>query len=264
MQYLLLSLVLTALIAGAHAANAQVPQTAPADPVADVAVANRILADQGVVDGFGHVSLRNPKDSKRFYIARSMAPALVTASDVLEVDIEACKPVGTDRNTYLERFIHCEIYKTRPDVNAIAHSHSPGVIPFGISKTPLRAVFHLSGFLGEGTPVFDIRQKSGDKTDMLVRDTAKGADLAQVLGAHAVVLMRGHGSTTVGSSIQQAVFRAVYTEVNAKLQAEAVRLGEPNYLTGAEAATADKVNDAQLSRPWELWKMRAMGKPADK
>ncbi|MGQ3673879.1 class II aldolase/adducin family protein [Xanthobacter sp. TB0136] len=230
--------------------------------VADLVTANRILFDQGVVDGFGHVSVRDVARPGHMLISRSMAPGLVTGADILRVDIATCEPVETGNKTYLERFIHCEIYKMRDDVNAVVHSHSPSVIPFGLINTPLKPVYHMSGFLGEGAPVFEIRQSAGPETDMLVRNPALGAALAGQLGDRSVVLMRGHGSTVVGNSLRQAVFHAVYAEVNARLQADAMKLGEVIYLNPAEAANAARTNDGQAGRAWELWKLRAMGSGA--
>jgi len=222
----------------------------------DLVVANRILFDQGVVDGFGHISARSPKDPNRYFLARSLAPALVTEADILEftLDSEAVDPRG--RALYTERFIHGEIYKRRPDVKAVVHSHSPSVIPFGISIVPLRPVYHMSSFLGTGAPVFEIRKVSG-MSDMLVRTGEQGRALAETLADKSVALMRGHGSVAVGETIPQAVYRGVYTELNARLQAEALRLGGPiTYLEPEEAEKATVANNAALSRAWELWKKR--------
>ncbi len=222
----------------------------------DLVTASRVLADQNVVDGYGHVSARSDRDPKHFLISRSMAPALVTAADIIEIG-EDCEPLDKTAKPFLERFIHCEIYRSRPDVKAVVHNHAPAVIPFTVSKQPLRALYHMSGFLGEGVPVFEIRNAAGEGSDMLVRDRPLGMALAHSLGAHPVVLMRGHGATIVGASLQQAVFRAVYTQVNARLQQEALVLGGVNYLTAAEAAKAAAVNDSQVGRAWELWKLKA-------
>jgi HCOMODA/2-hydroxy-3-carboxy-muconic semialdehyde decarboxylase len=229
--------------------------------VADLVVANRILFDQSVVDAFGHVSVRHDKQPDRFLLARSMAPALVTSADILEFDLEG-NPVGSDnRPVYLERFIHSEIYRARPDVNAVVHAHSLAVIPFGmVQGLSLRAVWHMSGFLGTATPVFEIRDHAGDGSNLLIRDGALGSALARTLGANAAVLMRGHGFTVAGTSLRQAVYRAVYTEVNAKLQLQMVPLGPVNYLTQAEARTTSASADTQIGRAWDLWKMRIEGK----
>ena len=228
---------------------------AAAELVDELVDANHILFHQGVVDGFGHVSARDPERADRFLLSRSMAPALVARADIVRFDQEG-NAVRDSRPAYLERFIHAEIYRARPDVMAVVHSHSPCVIPFGVaSGTALRAICHMSGFLGPATPVFEIRSIAGRASDLLIRDRALGAALARSLGAHAVVLMRGHGSTTVGASVRQAVFRAIYAEVNARLQSEALRLGSVTYLTDAEATAASAANDGQINRAWELWKM---------
>ena len=217
-----------------------------------VVVANRILYQQGVVDGFGHASARHGKSPNHFLLARNMAPGLVRRDDILTFDLDGAAVDAGGRRVYLERFIHGEIYRARPDVQAIVHSHSPSVIPFGVTRQSLRPIFHMSGFLGEGAALFEIREVAGD-TDMLISDRRLGAALAATLGARSTVLMRGHGSTVVGTSIEQAVYRAIYAEVNAKLQLQAVTLGEVTYLNEREAAKAAAINDTQLARTWELW-----------
>ncbi len=215
-------------------------------------LANRILYHQGVVDAFGHVSARHDRAPDRFLLARNMAPALVRGDDILTFDLDGTALDAGGRRVYLERFIHAEIYRARPDVQAIVHSHSPSVIPFGAAKRALKPIFHMSGFLGDGAALFEIRDVAAD-TDMLVSSAPLGVALAQSLGSRPVVLMRGHGSTAVGSSIEQAVYRAIYAEVNARLQLQAVALGEVTYLNGVEAAKAAATNDTQLARVWELW-----------
>jgi HCOMODA/2-hydroxy-3-carboxy-muconic semialdehyde decarboxylase len=226
----------------------------------DLVAANRILYDQGVVDGFGHVSVRHDADKSRYLLSRSMAPALVTRDDILEYDLDSTPVDPRGRTSYLERFIHGELYKARPDVIAIVHSHSPAVIPFADTAVPLRPMNHIAGFLGTGVPVFEIRETAGPATDMLIRNPSLGHALAAVMGNHTVVLMRGHGSVAAAQSIRHVVFRAVYTEVNARMQAEAMKLGTPTFLSDGEAAAAAKTNDGLVDRPWELWKQRAMGK----
>ena len=255
--------LMTALCAAIFLSSAAGTPQAPAssagapDPklVDDLVYANRILFDQGVVDAFGHVSARDDKDPSRFLLARSMAPGLVTSADIVEFDMNGAPIDARGRAVYLERFIHAAIYRARPDVKAIVHSHSPAIIPFGVTGTILRPIYHMSGFLGAGVPIFEIRD-TGGMTDMLIRDNRLGDALAKSLGDKPVVLMRGHGSVAVGNSIQQAVYRAIYTEVNARLQAEAERLGTINFLTPEEAAKAAVTNDSMVSRPWELWKAR--------
>jgi ribulose-5-phosphate 4-epimerase/fuculose-1-phosphate aldolase len=223
----------------------------------DLVSANHILFKEGVVDGFGHVSMRDEREPERFLLSKSIAPAMVTARDVMEfgMDGEPLNPRG--RKPYLERTIHSEIYRARPDVQAIVHSHSPALIPFGITGTSLRPVFHMSGFLGSATPIFEIRDAGGPATDMLIRDRKLGAALARTLGAAPFALMRGHGSVAVGATLKQVVYRAIYAEANARVQSEAVRLGTITFLNEQEAANASRTNDGVIDRPWELWKKRA-------
>jgi ribulose-5-phosphate 4-epimerase/fuculose-1-phosphate aldolase len=225
-----------------------------ASAIRELVDANHILFDQGVVDGFGHVSMRHPVRPNHFLLARSMAPALVTAKDVLEFDPDGAPTEAGGPAVYLERFIHSEIYRTRPDVVAVVHSHSPAVVPFSVvSGTKLRPICHMCGFLGAATPVFEIRDVAGPGSDLLIRDSRLGAALAQSLGQSAAVLMRGHGSTVVGGTLRQAVFRAVYTEIGARLQSEAMRLGPVTYLTEEEGEATARTNDAQIDRTWLLW-----------
>ena len=238
------------------AAPALPPAASPA-LVAKLALANRILDDQGVVDGFGHVSVRHDASAAHFLLARNMAPGLVNAEDILTFDLDGQALDAAGRRVYLERFIHGEIYRARPDVQAIVHSHSPSVIPFAATRTPLRPLYHMSGFLGAGSALFELRDVAGN-TDLLIRDPPLGRALAAALGAHAAVLMRGHGSTVVGASLEQAVYRAIYAEINARLQAQAVVLGAVTYLNDEEAAKAAATNDTQLARTWELWERRVI------
>lgn len=249
--------LLVAVLAGPSSGIAQ--SGAPdAKLIEDLVAANRILFDQGVVDSFGHISVRHDKDPNRYLLARNVAPALVKAEDIMEFDLDSNAIDLRDRRIYLERFIHGEIYKLRPDVKAVIHSHSPSVIPFGAARAKLQPIYHMSAFLGTDVPVFEIRDVAGNATDLLVRDKALGQALAKTLGHHPVALMRGHGSVTVGNSIPQVVFRAVYAEMNAKLQADAMRLGSVTFLTPEEAAKAAETIDGQVMRPWELWKRKAM------
>jgi len=223
----------------------------------DLVSANHILFKEGVVDGFGHVSVRDERAPERFLLSRSLAPGRVRARDIMEFGLDGESLNARGRRPYLERFIHSEIYRARPDVVAVVHNHSPALIPFGITGTALRPVFHMSGFLGSATPIFEIREAGGPATDMLIRDRKLGAALARALGAAPFALMRGHGSVAVGATLKQVVFRAIYAEVNARLQSEALRLGAINYLNDAEAANAARTNDSVIDRPWELWLARA-------
>ena len=221
--------------------------------IEDLVAANRILYAQSVLDGYGHVSARHDSHPDRFWLSRGMAPGLVTAGDIMEFDLSGEPIDARGRSTYAERFIHSEIYRRRPDVKAIVHSHSPAVIPFGVTPVPLKPIFHMSGFLGTGVPIFEIRDTAGD-TDMLVRSPALGVALALRLAENPAALMRGHGSVAVGVSLPQVVFRAIYLEVNARLQSEAMKLGSINFLTPGEARLAAASNDVHLLRPWMLWK----------
>ena len=230
------------------------------DQVEDLVAASRILADRGVVDGYGHVSVRHDRDPNRYLMSRSLAPALVTAADVMEWDLDSVPVDPRGRTGFIERFIHGEIYKARPDVNAVVHHHSPSVIPFSVTTAPLQPLYHMSAFLGGGVPVFDIKTVAGESTDMLVRNPALGRGLAQTLGPRPVALMRGHGAVVVGPTVQLAVFRSVYTEMNAKLQAQAMALGGPvTYLDPEEARKAESNVGGTIGRPWELWKQKALG-----
>ncbi len=239
--------------------QAATPEQEDAERIADLVLANHILADQGVVDGFGHISVRSAKNPDHYFISRSRAPALVSADDIMEYDLDDNPIDARGRTSYLERFIHSEIYKARPDIQSVVHSHAPAVIPFSVSDVPLRPVSHMGGFLIRQVPVFEIRDTGGDETDMLVRNKVLGAALAKTLGKGAVVLMRGHGDTAVGQSIKTAVFHAIYAELNARLQAEALRLGgKITFLNEKEAARIGAENDEMVDRPWEIWKSQAL------
>jgi HCOMODA/2-hydroxy-3-carboxy-muconic semialdehyde decarboxylase len=261
------ALLLVALVTvdgGRAQSSAPSASGGPVDPalIADLVVANHILSDQGVLDGFGHVSVRHPADPNRFLMSRSLAPALVTAEDIMEYDLDGQPVDARGRASFLERFIHSEIYRARPDVNAVIHSHSPGVIPFGVTQVPMRPIYHISSFLAPSVPVFEIR-RAGGMTNMLVGNGELGKALAQALGDRPVALMRGHGDVVVGPKLSLAVFRAIYTEVNARLQSQAVALGGPiNFLEPEEAAKATLVNEQVHLRAWELWKRDALAKRA--
>ena len=224
----------------------------------DLVVANHILFDQGVVDAFGHISVRHDKDPARFLLARNMAPGRVTRADIVEFTLDGTAVDANGRKVYLERFIHGEIFRRHPRVAAVVHSHSHAIVPLSVAKgVRLQALFHMAGFVGQGAPVFEIRDCGGDGTDLLISNNAFGAALAEKFDASDIVLMRGHGSTIVGGSIMQAVYRAVYAEVNARYQLEAMRLGEVTYLTEAEGKACVETVEAQMQRPWDLWSDQA-------
>jgi len=228
---------------------------AASSAIRELVDANHILFDQGVVDGFGHVSVRHPERSDRFLLSRSMAPALVTEADILEFDLDGNAVVPNGPAGYLERFIHGEIYRKRGDVMAVVHSHSPSVVPFSVvTGTKLRPICHMCGFLsGKGAPIFEIRDFAGPGSDLLITSGKLGAALADSLGEGPAVLMRGHGSTVVGTTLRQAVFRAVYTEIGARLQMEAMRLGPVTYLSEEETIGTTKTISTQYDRSWFLW-----------
>jgi len=249
---------------GQRSAAAQTAPTSggPVDPatIEDLVAANRILAQEGILDAYGHVSIRHPSNPGRYLLSRSLAPILVTTQDILEYDLDSNPVDPKGRTSVLERFIHGEIYKARPDVKAVIHSHSPTVVPFSVTQVPLRPVLHAASFLWVGVPVWESRD-AGDPAGagMLVRNAALGKSLAAKLDDKPVALMRGHGNVVVGRDVQTAVRYAIYTEVNARMQAVAIGLGGPiNYISAEEGAARDRAS-ADPGRAWELWKKKAVG-----
>jgi HCOMODA/2-hydroxy-3-carboxy-muconic semialdehyde decarboxylase len=230
----------------------------------DLVAANRILYRHGVVDGLGHISVRHPVRADRFLLSESLAPGRVTAGDIMEFDLDG-KPIDQrGRSLYSERFIHSEIYKARPEVSSVMHSHSPTVIPFGASQVPMRPIMNQAGFLVPDVPVFEMRKVAGSRS-LLVTDAVLGKALAETLGSRPVALMRGHGNVVVGPNIRRVVARAIYTEVNARLQWQAVTLGGPIvYLDEGEAKAGEDVRDRSevghaVDRIWQMWLEEAMG-----
>ena len=256
--------LMVALAVEQGSATAQTPPpsggaVAPAI-IEDLVAANRILAQEGILDAYGHVSIRHPSNPNRYLMSRSLAPILVTAQDIVEYDLDSNPVDPKGRTSVLERFIHGEVYKARPDLKAVIHSHSPTVVPFSVTQVPLRPVIHVASFLWVGVPVWEIRD-AGDPAGvaLLVRNGALGKSLAAKLGDKPVVLMRGHGNVVAGQDVQTAVRYAVYTEVNARLQAIAIGLGGPiNYISAEEGAARDKA-PGDFGRAWELWKRKALG-----
>jgi HCOMODA/2-hydroxy-3-carboxy-muconic semialdehyde decarboxylase len=237
----------------------------PADPllIEDLVAANRILAQEGVLDGWGHVSVRHDRDPNRFLLSRSLAPELVTAADILEFDLDSVPVEVMERDLYTERFIHGEIYRARPDVKAIVHSHAPPVIPFGVISVPLQPMYHRAAFIALGVPIFEIRDAAGI-TDMLIRDPALGRALAKSIADKPAVLMRGHGATVVGPSIPRVVGRSIFLALNATLQAQAMIMaqgGPINYLHPDEARLIEAREGYGLGRAWKAWKRRALREP---
>lgn len=223
----------------------------------DLVAASLILAQHGVLDAFGHVSIRHPADPSRYLLSRNLAPELVTSADIVEYDLDS-EPVDANApRGFLERYIHGEIYKSRPDVHSVIHTHSPSVVPFGVTRTLMQPIYHMSGFLGRGVPVYDIRKESGRQTDILIREPIFGEQLARVLGDKPMALMRGHGNVVVAQDVKVATYRAVYTEMNARLQLQAMMAGGPiEFLSKEEAFLTEATIEGQIHRPWDLWKAK--------
>src|ERR1700726_4689312 len=229
----------------------------------DLVMGNRILYVQDVVDSYGHISARHPHHPDRFLMSRARAPGLVVASDIMEFGLDGELVHADERPVYSERFIHSEVYKARPDVNAVVHSHSPTVVPFSVTQVPLRPI--RAAFLYPEVPVFDTRASAG-WTNLLISNSALGKALAQTLGKNSVALMRGHGNVVVAPSVRVVVYRAIYTEANAKLLLQAKMLGGPlTYLAPEEAALMEQ--DQEKKRPghghdrtWEMWRREALAR----
>jgi ribulose-5-phosphate 4-epimerase/fuculose-1-phosphate aldolase len=225
--------------------------------IEELVTANRILANEGIVDSFGHVSARHPGNPKHYLLSRARAPERIEGGDIVEYTLEG---EAIDKNApapYLERFIHGAIYEARPDVQAIVHNHSPSVIPFGVTGKKLKPFLHMCAHIGHEVPTWDSRDEFGDTT-LLVGDMAMGRDLARLLGNCPTTLMRGHGATVVGRSVRHAVFISVYLEVGAKLQIQAMALGDIKFLSRGETdKIVERLNDYTLNRAWENWARRA-------
>ena len=228
--------------------------------VNQLVVANRILAKEEVVDAYGHVSLRHPEHPERFLLACSRAPELVSPEDILELDLQG-EPLRKDpRPLYLERFIHAAIYEARPDVMAVVHAHAEDVLPFGISKTALRPVIHSGAFIGAHVPVWDIAEKFGDRTNLLVTNMAQARDLARALGGDTVALMRGHGFAAGARSLIDVVRVSVYLPRNARVQYKAMQMGEIHPLSLGEIESRRsgyKPDSPETQRAWQYWANRA-------
>ena len=227
----------------------------------DLVAAYRILAEHGVIDAYGHVSLRSPRNPQRYYLARSLAPELVQEKDLIEYDLDSNPIDERGRESVKERFIHGEIYRARPDAMCVVHNHSPSVIPFSVTGVPMRALYHMASFIGDGLPNFEIRDvRKG--TDLLVKDAELGRALAKTLAGKPAALMRGHGSVVVGETVPRAVGRSVYLEQSARMQMQALALAGPGgkitYLDEAEAKASVARQD--FYRAWPLWREKALRK----
>jgi len=250
---------IVALMAIALPTLAQTPAAPPPTRQAvidELVIANHILANEGVLDGYGHVSVRNPANPSRYFLARAGAPALVTAADITEYDLDSQPVTNTGAAGYIERFIHGEIYKVRPDVTAIVHCHCSDVIPFAATAVPMQPMYHMGSFIAEGVPVWDIGTAGG--VDMLVRSNQLGRSLAQTLGNKSAALMRGHGAAVVATSLHLVVGKSYYLNLNARLQMQAMQLGggKVSYLSPEQA----KNSLQDYERSWDFWKFRLPAK----
>jgi ribulose-5-phosphate 4-epimerase/fuculose-1-phosphate aldolase len=230
------------------------------DALEELVTANHILAAEGVVDSFGHISIRHPDDPEHYLLSCSRAPECIQVSDIMEFTLEGEAVDPKSRDPYAERAIHGSVYKARPEVRSVVHNHSPNVIPFGVTGTPLRPLFHMSAGMGMDVPTWDSRTNFGDTT-LLVTTMETGSDLVNMLGDNRAALMRGHGCVVVGKSVREAVFSSVYLEVNAKLQLKASALGEIVFLSDGEVeAILKRRGPYTFERAWERWCRRA-GRP---
>lgn len=229
--------------------------------IEDLVAAYRVLAEFGIIDAYGHVSLRSEMDPNRYLLARSLAPELVREDDILEYDLDSNAIDAQGRESVRERFIHGEVYKARPEVLAVVHNHSPTVVPFSVTQTRLRPIFHMAAFVGLGVPVFEIRDFA-QGTDMLVSNASLGAALAGVLGDKPAALMRGHGAVVAGENLPRAVGRSIYLEQSARMQLQALMIagseGRVTYLDEAESIAGTRTQD--YGRAWPLWRERALAK----
>jgi len=258
-QFISYLLAIICFQAGAASVQEQMEQNpAVKTAVEELVLANHILYDQNAVDGYGHISVRNPTNPNTFFLARSVAPSVVKVEDIMEFDMNGKALNGDTRVAYGERFIHSGVLKNRPDINSVIHGHASPVLPYGLTGTTLRPVYHMSAFLGEGAPIFEIRNfaKPNPDTDMFVSSVDLGDALSKAMGLQYFVLMRGHGYAAGADSIKKAVFRTVYAIQNASIQSEAMKMGQVQYLTPGEAVTAQETIEKTIGRPWQLWSER--------
>jgi len=260
------ALLTTQTLAGQAGTPAQGPAGIIID---DVVVANRILANENILDGLGHISARNPQRPDHFFLARDLAPGLVTSADLVEYDLDGNPVDAKAPQGYRERYIHAAIFKARRDVNAVVHSHMPSILPYTDSTVALRPMYHMAAFLVPGVPMFEIRTVQGQE-GMLIDNNKVATALAQTLGNKTVALIRGHGAVIVGTTVPDAVSNAIFLDVNARVQSQAIALGggKLSYLTQADvgAPTANQQPATQPGAPgyyprsWGIWKQNAMKK----
>lgn len=226
--------------------------------IRDLVVANRILAREGVIDGFGHVSVRHPANPGHFLLSRSRSPEIVTREDIMEFSLDGSVVSGAEYRPYAERFIHGAIYEVRPDVNSVSHHHAPAVIPFSLTDIPLKVAYHMGTVAGSDIPVWDTQPEFGD-TNMLVDTFEMGQSLAATLGKGAAALLRGHGAVCAASDLRAICMVSIYMRDNAQLVLDTLALGEPKYLSAGEIrkTAAMLLSDMPLARAWDYWKARA-------
>jgi HCOMODA/2-hydroxy-3-carboxy-muconic semialdehyde decarboxylase len=243
-------------------------QTLP-QAVRDLVIANRILGHEGVVDAFGHVSMRHPERPDRYLLSRSRSPGVVTEDDILQFDLDS-NPVDADGPlSYAERFIHGCVYKARPDVNSVCHSHAHALVPFTVTGTPMRPLWAMSAAIGDAVPIWDIRDDFPDRDTLLVVDDATGASLARTLGHGSACMMRGHGATIATASLKATVLVSVGLMYNADMlfRAELLTLarggGQVTYLSEREIRSTTEVlfGPRGIDRAWEYWSLRAGFRP---
>jgi ribulose-5-phosphate 4-epimerase/fuculose-1-phosphate aldolase len=234
------------------------PEPAVDAVLTQLVIANRILAREGVIDDFGHVSVRHPTNAGRYFLSRSRSPEIVVREDIIEFTLEG-EPIDQNgRAMYRERALHGAVYMARPEVNAVTHHHARAVIPFGLTGKPLRAAFHMASVIGHKVPVWDSQAEFGD-TNMLIETMDQGHSMASAMEGERCVLIRGHGATCCGSSLREAVFVSVYLKENAELVLNTLPLGEPNYLTAGEIdqTRAMLFSDMAQTRAWDYRAARA-------
>tara|TARA_Y100001970_G_scaffold293013_1_gene437192 strand:- start:7208 stop:7999 length:792 start_codon:yes stop_codon:yes gene_type:complete len=224
----------------------------------NIVVANHILAHEEVVDAYGHISFRHPGDREKYLLSRARAPELIETDDIVTYRLDGEAIDAGDRRPYSERMIHGAIYEQRPDVNVVIHNHSYEVIPFASTGTPLRPVTHTCAPIGKNIPVWDMRDKFGE-TNHLVVTMEQGRDLAASLGSGMIALMKRHGCVVTGATVEETVMKAIYLQVNAKLQLQTMMIGEPDFLTDIEIEECTSMQQAPISldRAWEVWCRRA-------
>lgn len=231
--------------------------------IEELVTANRILAREGIVDSFGHVSVRHPQRKDRYLLSCARAPERIEAADIMEFTLEGDPIDARGRKPYLERFIHGALYEARPDVMCVVHNHSPATIPFGVTGKKLKPLLHMCALIGHQVPLWDSHDKFRD-TSLLVENIAMGRDLAKRVGKDRCALMRGHGAVVAGQMIRQAIWIAIYLELNAKLQMQAMSMGKIKFLTPGEVnKIADRQGPFSFNRAWENWCIRAGRKMQD-